>query len=80
MLPFIAGIAAGAIAVVAINNRKEIKEKAIIGAGKVKETALVGASKVQEKASDVKNCVVNKVERLKSKEEKIVSEEIPNVE
>jgi hypothetical protein len=47
MLPFIAGIAVGVVAVIGINNRKEIKEKVI-----------VGANKVQEKANDVKNCVV----------------------
>jgi hypothetical protein len=69
MLPFIAGIAAGVVAVVAINNRKEIKKKVIIGAEKVKE-----------KASDVKECVVTKVENLTSKKEKVIEEEIPNVE
>jgi len=78
MLPFIAGIAAGAVAVVAINNRKEIKEKAIIGASKVKEQAIVGATKVQEKASNVKDCVVSKVEKLTTKEDKVVVEEISN--
>ena len=70
MLPFIAGLAAGAVAVVAINNRKEIKEKVI-----------EGATKVKDKASDVKNTVVTKVEKLKTKEEKEVIEEvIANVE
>ena len=70
MLPFIAGLAAGAIAVVAINNRKEIKEKVIEGANKAKETAC-----------DVKNTVVNKVEKLKfKKDEKEILEEVPNVE
>ncbi len=70
MLPFIAGIAVGVVAVVGINNRKEIKEKVI-----------VGATKVKEKASDVKNTVVTKVEKLKTKEEKeVVGEVIPNVE
>lgn len=70
MLPFIAGIAVGVIAVVGINNRKEIKEKVI-----------VGATKVKEKATDVKNTVANKVEKLKTKEEKEVIEEVtPNVE
>lgn len=69
MLPFIAGIAVGVVAVIGINNRKEIKEKVI-----------VGANKVQEKANDVKNCVVTKVENLKTKELKLVDKEIPNVE
>ena len=69
MLPFIAGIAAGAVAVVAINNRKEIKEKVI-----------EGATKVKEKASDVKNSVTTKVENLKTKELKLVDKEPQNVE
>ena len=70
MLPFIAGIAVGVVAVVGINNRKEIKEK-----------VLDGATKVKEKATDVKNTVVTKVEKLKTKEEKEVIEEVtPNVE
>lgn len=69
MLPFIAGIAVGVIAVVGINNRKEIKEKVI-----------EGATKVQEKAVDVKNTVTSKVEKLKSKKEKVVEEVIPNAE
>lgn len=68
MLPFIAGLAAGAVAVVAINNRKQIKEKVI-----------QGATKVQEKAGDVKNCVVEKVENLKTKELKLVDKESENV-
>ena len=69
MLPFIAGIAAGAVAVVAINNRKEIKEKVI-----------EGATKVKEKASDVKNSVTTKVENLKTKELKFVDKEPKNAE
>jgi len=69
MLPLIAGIAAGAVAVVAINNRKEIKEKVI-----------EGATKVKEKASDVKNSVTTKVENLKTKELKFVDKEPQNDE
>jgi len=69
MLPFIAGIAAGAVAVVAINNRKEIKEKVV-----------EGATKVKEKASDVKNSVTTKVEKLKTKELKLVDKETQDVE
>ena len=69
MLPFIAGIAVGVVAVIGINNRKEIKEKVI-----------EGASKVQEKAVDVKNTVVTKVEKLKTKKEEVVEEVIPSVE
>jgi len=69
MLPFIAGIAVGVVAVVGINNRKEIKEKVI-----------VGATKVKEKASDVKNSVTTKVENLKTKELKFVDKEPKNAE
>jgi len=65
MLPFIAGIALGAVAVVAVNNRKEIKEKVIVGATKVKETAI-----------DVKQNVATKVETLKSKKAKVVEAEV----
>jgi len=69
MLPFIAGIAVGVVAVVGINNRKEIKEKVI-----------VGATKVKEKASDLKNSVTTKVENLKTKELKFVDKEPKNAE
>ena len=69
MLPFIVGLAAGAVAVVAINNRKEIKEKVI-----------EGATKVKEKVSDVKTSVTTKVENLKTKELKFVDKEPQNVE
>ncbi len=68
MLPFIAGIAAGALAVVAVNNKKEIKEKVV-----------QGATKVKEKATDVKKTITNKVDSLKTKEEPIVTEQIEEV-
>jgi len=45
MLPFIVGAIAGAGAVVAIKNRKEIKNKVV-----------VGATKVKDKACEVKRC------------------------
>jgi len=60
MLPFIFGIAAGAGAVVAVNNRKEIKEKVAEGAGKAKEIAAEGAEKVKDAASDLKESVSKK--------------------
>lgn len=56
MLPLIAGIVVGAVAVVAVNNRKEIKEKVI-----------EGASIVKDKAIDVQKTVTTKVENLKTK-------------
>ena len=68
MLPFIAVIAAGALAVVAVNNKKEIKEKVV-----------QGATKVKEKATDVKKTITNKVDSLKTKEEPIVTEQIEEV-
>ena len=68
MLPFIAGIAAGALAVVAVNNKKEIKEKVV-----------QGATKVKEKATDVKKTITNKVDSLKTKDEPTVTEKIEEV-
>jgi hypothetical protein len=56
MLPFIAGIAAGAAVVYAFGNRKEIQKS--LGEG---------ASKVKELAGDVKKSVSNTVECLSSK-------------
>ncbi len=69
MLPFIAGVAAGAVAVVAINNNKKIKKQVIKGATKVKEVATQGATKIQETAQDVKKTVEEKVDCLTSKKE-----------
>lgn len=56
MLPFIAGIAAGAAVVYALGNRKEIQKS--LGEG---------ASKVKELASDVKKNVSEKIECLGAK-------------
>jgi len=58
MLPLIAGIVVGAVAVVAVNNRKEIKEKVI-----------EGATIAKAKAIDVQKTVTTKVENLKNKKE-----------
>ncbi len=69
MLPFIAGIAAGAVAVVAVNNNKKIKKQVIKGATKVKEVATEGATKIKETAKDVKKTVEEKVDCLTSKKE-----------
>jgi len=67
MLPLIAGIVVGAVAVVAVNNRKEIKEKVI-----------EGASLAKEKALDVQKTVTTKVESLKKKKDIPVEKEITN--
>ena len=69
MLPFIAGVAAGAVAVVAINNNKKIKKEVIKGATKVKEVANQGATKLKETAKDVKKTVEEKVDCFTSKKE-----------
>ena len=67
MLPLIAGIAVGAVAVIAVNNRKEIKEKVI-----------AGAEIVKEKAIDVKQNVTTKVEKLKTKKDEVREKEVLN--
>jgi len=67
MLPLIAGIVVGAAAVVAVNNRKEIKEKVI-----------EGATIAKAKAIDVQKTVTTKVESLKNKKDIPVEKEITN--
>ena len=81
MLPFIVGVAAGAVAVVSYNNNKEIRKNVNKGAKKVKEVAESGFEKTKEVAqssfektkeiaSDVKVTVEEKIDCLKgSKEE-----------
>ncbi len=61
MLPFIAGVAAGAIAVVAVNNNKKIKKQVVDGASKVKEVATQGATKIKQTAKDVKKQLKKKL-------------------
>lgn len=58
MLPLLAGVATGALAVVTYNNRKNIKDKMIEGASKAKEVAM-----------DVKESVSEKVDCLTSKKD-----------
>lgn len=67
MLPFIAGVAAGAIAVVAYNNNDKIKKSVNEGAKKAKTLAESGFEKSKELAKDVKATVSEKVESIKSK-------------
>jgi len=67
MLPFIAGVAAGAAVVVAINNKKKIKKAVSEGAKKVQDYAEKGYEKSKEFAGEVKATVSEKVECIKSK-------------
>lgn len=67
MLPFVAGIAAGAVAVVAYNNNKKIKASVNKGAKKAKEFVESGYEKTKEVASDVKATVDEKIECMKTK-------------
>jgi hypothetical protein len=69
MLPLLTGIAVGAGAVVAINNRKELKEKISSGASSVKETAVKAKDTVVEKAKVVKKTVGEKADCLTSKKD-----------
>lgn len=69
MLPFIAGLAVGAGAVVAYNNNKEIREGIQSGANKAKEYAEAGYEKTKEIACDVKETVSSKIDSLKSSKE-----------
>jgi glucose-6-phosphate-specific signal transduction histidine kinase len=69
MLPFIAGVAAGAAIVVAVNNNKKIKKALSDGAKKAQGYAEQGYDKSKELASEIKSNVGQKVECLKSKKE-----------
>lgn len=69
MLPFIAGIAAGAVAVVAYNNNKEIRQGINKGAKKLKKVAESGYEKTKEIAGDVKATVEEKMDCLKGSKE-----------
>ncbi len=76
MLPFIAGIAAGAVAVVAYNNNKEIRQGINKGAKKVKKAAESGYEKTKEIAGDVKATVGEKIDCLKSSKEDLKKAEV----
>ncbi len=60
---FIAGVAAGALAIIAFNNRKSIKKTIVKGVVKTKEVA----NEVKESAKATVECIKTKKE---SKEEK----------
>ncbi len=57
MLPFIAGIATGAIAVIAYRNSDKIKTKVEKGACSVKKLAQEGFEKSKEKVTQLKECL-----------------------
>jgi hypothetical protein len=67
MLPFIMGAAAGAVAVVALNNKKKIKKTVTKTAVKAKKAAEEGIEKSKEVAKDIKATVSEKVDCLTSK-------------
>jgi len=63
MLPLLAGVATGALAVVTFNNRKEIKDRVLEGASKAKEVAI----DVKESAKDKIDCLTSKKEEKETK-------------
>jgi len=60
-LPLLAGIAVGSLAVVAFNNKDELKEKVDLSAQKAKELAKTGAQKTKEVAKSVKKSAQKKM-------------------
>jgi hypothetical protein len=60
-LPFIAGAALGSLAVVAFNNKKEIKERVEASASKVKEFAKKSFKTTSEFAKETKDSVQDKI-------------------
>ena len=62
---FIAGVAAGALAIIAFNNRKSIKKSVVEGVEKTKEVA----SEVKESAKATLDCIKTKKETKAIKEE-----------
>jgi hypothetical protein len=71
-LPLLAGIAVGSLAVLAFNNKKEIKEKVTSCATQAKEVAKTGYDKTKEFAKDSKESVQEKLDCIKSKDKKEV--------
>ena len=68
MLPFIVGVAAGAVVVYALGNRKEIQKGIERSISKAKELAQGGLDKSKEIACDVKKSVDGTLECIKSKQ------------
>ncbi|MDY0364553.1 MAG: hypothetical protein RBQ81_01680 [Arcobacteraceae bacterium] len=71
MLPFIAGAVAGAVAVLAFNNKKQIEKSLVKSASKAKKIASSGYEKVKDIAVETKDKIEDKVECLKSKNSSI---------
>ena len=69
MLPLLAGIAVGAGAVIAYNNKEELKAKIVSGVSGVKETTTKAKDVVVKKAKSVKKTVSEKVDCLTSKKD-----------
>lgn len=69
MIHFIAGIAIGAVSVVAYNKNKDIKKNVDKGIDKVKEVAETSYAKTKEFTNDVKATVSEKINCLKSKKD-----------
>jgi len=69
-LPLIAGIAVGSLAVIAYNNKDEIKEKLSVGVKKAKEGAEIAYEKAKEGAKSAKERLTcNKTDESSEKEE-----------
>ena len=67
-LPLLAGIALGSLAVVAFNNKREIKEKLTTCTSKAKDVAKTSLNKTKEFAKEIKDTAQ---EKLCTKKEKI---------
>lgn len=67
MLPLLAGVAAGALAVIAYNNKKEIREKVLEGASKAKEVAIDVKESFSETIDDLTSKSKSKVKKVKEK-------------
>lgn len=72
-LPLLAGIAVGSLAVLAFNNKKEIKEKVTSCATKAKEIAKTSIDKTKEFAKESKESVQEKLDCIKDKDKTEVS-------
>ena len=70
MIPLLAGVATGALAVVAYNNKKEIKNKMLEGASKAKEVAIDVKESVKEKVDCLTSTKEDKVTKKVTKEKK----------
>ncbi|MDR1554822.1 MAG: hypothetical protein LBS39_02200 [Campylobacteraceae bacterium] len=76
---FIAGVAIGGLAVVALNNKAKIAKEVKVGIKKVRELAKEGLKKAEEfQKSEKKSSNVKKTSKPKAKKPKVVKE-APNV-